>query len=131
MRKVEVGLRVAALPANAWAWLSNGTGKVAHQRLPIVAVMLFGVIVAALNLVRLDSRNAHEMQPAPLRGEFANAAPIGLQAATTGVAPPRVVKPEIVLPDIFIPVPAEMVAPAPNYFHAPVPKNGTFKHSQR
>lgn len=131
MRKVEAGLRGAALPANVWAWLSHARDKVAFFYLPIVAVLLWGLIVAALNLARLDSPNTHHARPAPRRAEFAHDVQAESRHGVKSAASPQVLKPDIVLPDIFIPVPADMAAPAPKNFHAPAAQNGTFKSGQR
>lgn len=131
MRKVEVGLRGVAVPANAWAWLSNARDKVAFFYLPVVAVLLWGLIVVALNLARLDSPKTHNARPAPLRAEFAHDVQAGSRHGAKSAASPQVLKPDIVLPDIFIPVPADMATPAQDYFHAPAAQNGTFKPAQR
>lgn len=126
MRKVEVGLRVAALQLSTWALFAHGRGKVAQRNLPIVTLLLCGLIIAILSLARIPAEDTHGARPASIRAELANAERDGTHGVTKDAVPTPAVKPDIVLPDIFIPVPAEIIVPAPNQFHAPATKKRNF-----
>lgn len=131
MRKVEVGLRVAALQTSTWALFANGRDRVIQRGLPIVALLLLGLMIAVLSLVRIPAEDTLGAQNVPRRVESVNAERKGSHDVTDDAGPTPAVKSDIVLPDIFIPVPADMIVPAQKHFSAPATPNGTFKHLER
>lgn len=131
MRKVEVGLRVAALQLNTWALFTQGRGKIAQRSLQIVALLLFGLMITVFSLAHFSTKDTLEVKGAPIRAEFATAERQGTHGATEEAMSTPAVQSDIVLPDIFIPVPADFIVPAPNHSSAPATKSGTFKNSER
>jgi len=130
MRKVEVGLRVAALQTSTWALFTYGRDKVIQRSLPIAALLLLGLMIAVLSLARIPAEDTLGAQNAPRRVESIKAERIGSHDVTDDAGPTPVVKSDIVLPDIFIPVPADIV-PAQKHSSVSATQNGTFKHSER
>ena len=131
MRKVEVGLRVAALQTNAWALFTNRRDKVIQRNLPIAALLLLGLMIAVLSLARIPAEDTLGAQKSPRPVESVKAEREGFHNVTDDPGPAPAIKPDIVLPDIFIPVPADIIVPAPKYSSALTTPNGTFKPPER
>ena len=131
MRKVEVGLRVAALQTSTWALFSNGRDKVIQRNLPIAALLLLGLMIAALSLAHIPAEDTLGVQKPPRPVESVNAEGEDFHNATDDPGPAPAIKSDIVLPDIFIPVPADIIVPAQKHSSARATPNGTFKPPER
>lgn len=131
MRKVEVGLRVAALQTSTWALFTNRGDKILQRSLPIAALLLLGLMIAVLSSVRIPAEDTFGAQNAPRPGESINAEHKGSHNVTNDAGPTPAVESDIVLPDIFIPVPADIIVPVPKVSSATVTQKGTFKHLER
>jgi len=124
MKNGEISLHAAPLPPIESVANPAGKSKFSRRCLQVVAGIFLGLIIVIPDLSRVHSQDARHAPLEQTKTELAIAESDDALESPTNLLSPKAVQPDIVLPDIFIPVPADISAPAGN--HAPVAEKRNF-----
>jgi|GEM_PF-4801174 len=126
MKNGEVSLRAAPMLSIESVAIPAGKSKFLCRCLQVVAGIFLGLIIAVPELSRVHSQDARHAPPDQKKTEIVLAERDGSPESPKNLSSPKTAKPDIILPDIFIPVPADMSAPAGNHSPAPVAEKRNF-----